>query len=437
MSLTSLAFLTTYFGGVIASLVRGPMYGLCLYIFVFYAHPPSRWWRNEIPGLRWSLIASLALLISVLIYKNKQHLPNRPKWSASPIIKLLIIYTLWMWLQSFWAISPGDHAYGRELYTKFIILMVCIYVIVNNEERLRIFAFSHVVGCFYLGWLAWESGKSGVGAGGPGINTSNNLAVHLDTGVMFGAMLLLSTDKRIRMVSFLALPFILNGIVLTGSRGGFLALVAGGIALYYLSPISKKKQIRIYALLGIVLFGVLAGEKFTARMDTIFIDETEERDGSAESRYFIAAAQWKIFTGHLMGTGHRGTKTLSYKYLDKSFLDGGSRSSHNLYLTVLVDQGIPGAIIYIILMATAVRTVIRLKADFTRQGNEEMLLLNAAVGASLVSIAISGLFSALWRMEVTFWVLTMLMILMSFSSEHQMEKDKPDIQASKKPPRMK
>lgn len=55
LSLTSLLFLAAYFSGCIAALVRHPVYGLVTYVLMLYLHPPSRWWGEALPDLRWSL----------------------------------------------------------------------------------------------------------------------------------------------------------------------------------------------------------------------------------------------------------------------------------------------------------------------------------------------------------------------------------------------
>ena len=52
MSLSPLAFLLLYFGGLLYLLARGPIWGMFVYINVFYVHPRARWWGDEIPDWR-------------------------------------------------------------------------------------------------------------------------------------------------------------------------------------------------------------------------------------------------------------------------------------------------------------------------------------------------------------------------------------------------
>jgi hypothetical protein len=68
MGLTALAFFGVFAITMILSLVRDPRFGLVGYLFVFYNHPPSRWWGGELPNLRWSLIAALVTLVSLALH---------------------------------------------------------------------------------------------------------------------------------------------------------------------------------------------------------------------------------------------------------------------------------------------------------------------------------------------------------------------------------
>ena len=56
MSLTGLAFLLAFAAGIGLAVMRHPLFGLYTYIAVFYLHPPSRWWGETLPDLRWSLL---------------------------------------------------------------------------------------------------------------------------------------------------------------------------------------------------------------------------------------------------------------------------------------------------------------------------------------------------------------------------------------------
>ena len=71
LSISALAFVTLYAVGLAAALTKRPIVGLIVYLFVFYNHPPTRWWGAELPELRWSLIAAVATLIAIQFHRSK------------------------------------------------------------------------------------------------------------------------------------------------------------------------------------------------------------------------------------------------------------------------------------------------------------------------------------------------------------------------------
>src|SRR5690606_1728484 len=118
--------------------------------------------------------------------------PNSVPWSSNTLFKLIIAYVVWMWIQTPWA-NPG-HLEGLILMTKYIVLLYIIYRLVVDEKGLVAFAFAHVLGCCYFGWLALDAVGEGrlEYVGGPGVYDSNTLGMHVSTGLFFAGALILS-----------------------------------------------------------------------------------------------------------------------------------------------------------------------------------------------------------------------------------------------------
>ena len=129
MSLTGLAFLGAFLGGLVLALARHPLFGLYTYVAVFYLHPPSRWWANDLPDLRWALLAAAVTLIATLRMPQDT---SPPKWHASTPAKLLIVFLCWIWVQNLWALNPDQHLELSILYTKYIVLFYLIFRLVKD-----------------------------------------------------------------------------------------------------------------------------------------------------------------------------------------------------------------------------------------------------------------------------------------------------------------
>jgi O-antigen ligase len=423
MAVTGFLFTIGFIAMMALALLRHPIWGLYGYIAVFYLHPPSRWWGQFLPDMRWSLVASAVTLIALLRVKD---LSGRPSWLSLTPARILIAFTIWLWIQSFWALNPAAHNEATVLFTKYIVLFYLIYRLVQTSEELRRFMLAHIAGCFYLGWIAFTSTVSGrlEGVGGPGIDEANALGMHMGTGAMAGAMIILVERKWVQWLTILAMAFILNTLVLSGSRGSFLSLLCAGIVLLALKPPQYKRLFYGLAVLGVALMLILAPPSFWERMETITaaVDDSQELDTSAESRFVVLEAQVKMAQAYPLGSGHRGTEVLSTQYIDEKYLaktpgTERARSSHNTFMTTLVEQGIPGAVMFLWMVAWCVRSVRRLKRhESPSWGTQERSEL-AFVAAGLTIVLIAGLFVDYLKAEVAIWLLALLAVLQSLAGQ--------------------
>lgn len=423
MSLTGIAFLLVFFAGLFLAFVRHPSYGLYTYIAVFYLHPPSRWWGESLPDLRWALLAAIVTLIASW---RLPAIPGRRPWIGSVPGALLLLFTAWLWIQSLWALDKEEHLEASFLFTKYVLLFYLIFRLVVTPADVKKFLIVHFLGCVFLGWLALGETVSGrlEGVGGPGIDEANAFAMQLSTGVLAGAMLSLAYADWRRWAIVVMIPLVLNGVILSGSRGGFLALLVGGLVLWFMKPVEYRKIFYVFAALGVLLFGMLAHDAFWERMETIgAITRPGERemDTSAESRIAIAKAQLRMAADYPQGTGHRGTSVLSPLYIEEKYLagrlDGAQRrrSSHSTFMTALAEQGVPGAVWFIAIWVWSARAA-RSLARHTRQtADSELRMLTAVVAAALASVFIAGMFVDYMKAEVQVWFWALLASLASYS----------------------
>jgi O-antigen ligase len=227
----------------------------------------------------------------------------------------------------------------------------------------------------------------------------------------------------VRWVCFGAMPFLLNTIVLSGSRGAFLALFGTGLALWYLKPRKHRKLFYAFAVLGVILFGMLASSVFITRMDTIgaAAEQSSDADRSAASRLIIIKAQWEMAKKYPFGAGHRGTAVLSTQYLDEIYLShsvvngrlvAGQRSSHNTFMSALVEQGIPGAIMWGWLWLWIALALRRSKEREIDDAASQRVTLAAAIGGGLAMVFVAGLFVDYIKAEVQLWLVVLLAVIL-------------------------
>jgi hypothetical protein len=424
MSVTGLAFLIAYLAGLTLAIMRHPRFGLYTYLAVFYLDPPSRWWGVVFPDMRWSMVAAVLTLVATVRLKSKR---DKPSWRSTTPAFLLIVFTLWIWIQNAWALAPAEHLEASILFTKYVVLYYVLYTLLETPEEIGNVLFVHVLGCGYLGWLVFVAPSGGrlEGVGGPGIDEANALGMFASTGALCGAMLMLAEQKWKRWACVLAMPFILNAVIQTQSRGSMLGLVTAGLVVMYLRPPAYRRQFFAFGVIGVLLFGYLAQDVFWQRMQTlrVAVDDSAEMDSSAESRVVLVKAQLQMAKSYPFGTGHRGTAVLSPRYLDAKWLTfapgsdsraTGARSSHSTIMSALVEQGIPGAIIFVGLLIWLLRMIRALKRATRLKPplDGRTLLYGGAAAANLMLVFVAGMFTDYIKAEVQIWMLAVLASIM-------------------------
>jgi hypothetical protein len=418
--LTALAFLAGYFTLIGLALARHPIWGLYAYLASFYVHPPSRWWAQNLPDLRWAFLSAGVTLLAIFIHRHKLG-AQRPAWYASLPGVLLIAFAVWLWVQSPWALDAEAHRDASIQFVKYLVAFYFVYRLAETPERMRDVLLVHVAGCAYLGVLAYLTdnyvdGRLN-GVGGPGIDDANSLGMFLGTGLMAAAMLALVERGWRQIFAIVAGPVILNGIVLAASRGAFLGILAGGFVLYLVKPPQSRRLFWVFAAVGAIGAVSLMDQRFIDRMLSITaaVEKTEEMDGSAESRWATIEAQMKMFADHPFGVGHKGTVVLSPRYLDAKWLtrrpgedeSQAGRASHNTFFTMLVEQSIPGVAVYFLFIFWGLRAVWQMRAR-QRTDASVYAAYGGAAAAALAVVLVAGLFTDYLMAEVQVWMVALL-----------------------------
>ena len=210
-----------------------------------------------------------------------------------------------------------------------------------------------------------------------------------------------------------------NGFVLANSRGAFLGMLLGGFVV--LACKAKRHRQVFWGLTLVCLIGFVAAvdKTFIDRMHTIgdvAEQENEDADKSARSRMAIIDAQVRMAADYPMGVGHRGTAVLSADYMDRTWLtvkEGedetqAARSSHNTFMSALVEQGVPGVVLFSSLVLWIVGVAFRVRHMGREPVDPELMSLSAALCGALMVVVGAGVATDYLMAEVQFWMLAAL-----------------------------
>jgi O-antigen ligase len=352
-------------------------------------------------------------VLAVVVHRDR--LSTKPVWLANAPATLLTLYAAWMAIQTPWALDQPTHIEGTVQFIKYLVAFWFVYRIAESKEMLRNILIAHVAGCTLLGIYAQFTGRDGErldGVGGPGMDDANTLGMYLATGVVIGLGLFLMLKGWVRWAVLSMVIIVLNGFVLANSRGSFLGLSAGLVVLMLCKARAHRRMFWIVVLTGVLSGSMIVDKVFIQRMFTIgdVASQDEDAERSARSRVAIYEAQVRMFHDYPMGAGHRGTATLSPRYLDREWLVRGGadpdaeRSSHNTFMTTLVEQGVLGAAMFCMLVLWVLLRIPRLRKLQREGADPELITLGAAMCASLVVVIVAGSATDYLLAEVQFWM---------------------------------
>jgi len=429
--LSAALFILFAVGCTVLGFVRHPIYAFYFYLATIYVFPPARWWGYIFGDVRWALLSAAVTTLAIIVRRGT--LERKPVWILSVPAIVMTLYTTWMWIQLPWALDTAEQLDSSIQFVKYIVAFWFVYRVADSKEHVRDVLFAHMIGCAFLGLLCLSVGRESGrldGVGGPGIDDANTLGMYLATGALTALGLLLTQSGWRRWVALAAGAVIMEGLVLTNTRGAFLGLVGGALVFAVFKARAHRRLFWAVALVSLLGLVMIADRTFVERMASIgeTTVDTEDVDQSARSRLFIISAQWQMFLEYPMGTGHRGTAVLSPRYLEDRWLTGSNegdraRSSHNTFMTTLVEQGIPGALMFLWLVLWTLWALVRLRSLERMHGDPEVTTLAATAGSVLGVVFVAGNTADFLMAEVQFWIFPAFITLLQLRQRAVQDSD--------------
>ena len=345
-----------------------------------------------------SFIVAVATLL--LFFAKDRKSP--PKFG--PLLALIALLIVWVTFTS--AVAPvPEYAWSKwDWASKVLIFALLIPYIfrsrVQIEAFLLVFVFSSGTLLFSAGVKTLLGGGgygtlAVLGSGNTGLSESSTLAVVCVMLIPLIMFLMRYTvifpRNKLTQALFLGMIVIaLSAVVGTTARTGIIAVAV--LCLLSLAR-SKKKMwwIAGLALAAVVIMNLdLSSTRWGNRMSTI---ETYNTDSSAMGR--IKVWQWTVeYVGtHPLGGGFNAyvynrilgvTPEGETQYLPEGQI--GGKAFHSIYFEVLGEQGIPGFIMYYLMVVLTLVKLIKLKR--TWRGDPGMEWISALANAMITMVMV-------------------------------------------------
>lgn len=372
---------------------------ISLFIFsvILYFRP-----YELIPALSsFKSIAFYSGIITLAIFLVTQIITEGNLTARPREINLALLLVLAALLSMPLAIDPGGAwKTFNEIFIKAMMIFIVFVNVVRTERRLKLMLLLALSVSVYLSLWALHDYQYGIfkigsaenqtlriaGSIGGLFENSNDLALHLCTMMPIAIVMALAERGLVKRLAFLSIGVLMiAAIVVTFSRGGFIALMAAGAVLA--RKLGRKSTMLTIAtfVIGAVLFVALLPGGYAGRLGTI-LHSSADVTGSASQRTevlkrsILVALRYPIF-GVGMGNFH-------YKSVHEL-------ETHNAYTQVGSELGLAALVIYIMFLLHPIKRLREIElALFQQKQSSYSYYLSIGLQASLIAFMFGSFFGA-------------------------------------------
>lgn len=318
-----------------------------------------------------------------------------------PVHLVMLAFMGWIVLSYFWSIDPEMSVQRIKTYLRLAAMVLLIWQFTWTTFQQKLLMQAYVLGGYvsiigtiqnYL--LGWEYVYLRYVAKG---FDPNDLAIIMALGIpMSWYLSLVFKQPLIVWLNRFYLPLALVAILLTGSRAGFLAVMVGLTIILWTAVKLPLRHKLALAFIGLLTLWLLQGFVPLASWERIQTIPNEIVQGNLSLRVAIWIAGLQVFQEHpLLGVG-AGAHMAAVEVLGKP------RVAHNVFLSVLVENGLIGFTIGCLLGALALSLI------------SKMPPLEQKLWIVLLGVWGMGAMSLSWEPVHPTWLLLALLVTQAF-----------------------
>ena len=399
--------LALFIFGTIPFILSRPYVGLLVWSWLGYMNP-NRLCYGFASNFPWVQIVAITTLVSLAL--GKEHKAIR----MSPIVVLLALFFAWTTIATVFAVQTNSAWLTWQEFGKTLVMVAVTLMLVKDRQRMHWLVWLIVIS---IGFYGLRGGVFTILRGGAYhvygpdksfIADNNDLAQALCMILPLMRYLQLQADRKaVRVGLGFATAVTIIGVLGTYSRGGLVALIAVGAALFL-----KGRQ-RIAVAIVLVVLGITAyhfmPQKWIARMDTL---HHAAQTDSAQTRI----QSWEFATNVAL---HRPLFGGGFNVYESSVMwgaygpeDATPRAIHSIYFRVLGEQGFPGLVLFLALLAASWQKCAKVRKR-SRDSPEEKWAFDLAsmLQVSLLAFAVAGLATTSSYFDLSYQLMAMCALL--------------------------
>ena len=368
--------------------------------------------------------AILTGVLAIILYLADSSAWRRANLSWGPTTKYLIALLVWMTLSVPLALVRGTSAeLLLDSFVKTVLMFVVVAGAVRGPRDVERLMAAYVAAATVYAAVVITRFDLGSGddwrLGRLYYYDANDFATFAVAAMPLALYFIHAASRTAgRWLAAGALLTLTLGLVWSGSRGGFVALLAmcTFIVIRY-RTIPLRWRIGATALVTVVLLAT-ASDRYWKQMGTILSDEDYNRTDESGRLQIWSRGVGYMFQNPILGVGpnnFQAAEGMLSSFAGRQQFGAGVRwnAPHNSYLQVGVELGFPGLAIFILLIASVfagLRRVDRWERDQIRNGIDQPLLA-APLTASLIGLLVGAFFLTLAYSDLLFTLLALAVAL--------------------------
>lgn len=383
-------------------------------------------WRIQdiFPFLGKLQLPLLSLAGALALYVASSHPSRRLGQLRGPILAITLGLLAVMLAGIPTSLWPGHSiTFAVKIYMTTIVFMVLVAASARTVRDVEWYASLNLYGALFYAIVVnvfFRVGSDGR-LGNLVYYDANDYALVTVASIPFAVYFMRSGNKTSRrVVGLIALGLFVLGVVKSGSRGGFIAMVA--VLLYMLLRYRAiPSRLRLFAAVaGVGFMAMLASDHYWDQMRTIlhpqedynWTDPSGRREVWKRGLGYVAA---RPILGVGVGAFPVAEGTLSEIAREYAARGRGFKWSvaHNSFLEVAAELGVPGFLLFVSLFLVSIRMMMRVRAG-PRYGpwitSRETALAQVLV-MSLVGFAAAAVFVSAEYFSYLYFLLGMVIAL--------------------------
>lgn len=237
----------------------------------------------------------------------------------------------------------------------------------------------------------------------------NDLAALTLFPLALAIVLIRDVDVWVRRGAVVSIVALLTVILMTQSRGGFLALALMALLVWQ----TQRRKLR--ALVGVL---VLAGAAVAIAPPGVWervtgLSEGSEADSSSRQRWEIWQVAREISAANQpygIGLGAYSRAHGWHTYIHPEFeLARGNRDAHSTYLTLLSEAGWPGLILFLAMIGIGLKQAVAAQRRLAHSPGESAAI--SAIAVALIGFMAAGIFATYAHLSFLYLHLALLTVL--------------------------